>query len=112
LKAIELAEASRQKSPNDTTLLSNLISYYAAVGKFDKALPLFRQAAALEPNSSKIALRGAELYALMNNKEEAIRLLAKAIQLGYSVESARRNPDVGPLLGDPCFPKPASNSAR
>ncbi|MBM3753862.1 MAG: tetratricopeptide repeat protein [Acidobacteria bacterium] len=105
LKAIELAETSRQKSPNDTTLLSNLISYYAAVGKFDKAVPLFRQATALESNNPRIALRGAELYALMNNKEEAIRLLAKAIQLGYSVETARRNPDVAPLLSDPRFLK-------
>lgn len=105
LKAIELAEESRKQTPNDLTLLTNLISYYAGVGKFDSALPLYRQAVALDPNSSRVAMRGAELYALMNNKEEAIRLLAKAIRFGYPLESARRNSDVAPLLNDPRFPK-------
>jgi serine/threonine-protein kinase len=105
LKAIELAESSRKQAPNDIELLTNLISYYAGVGKFDSALPLYRQAAALEPENSRVALRGAELYALMNNKEEAIRLLAKAIRLGHPIESARRNSDVALLLNDPRFPK-------
>lgn len=103
LKAVEVAEADRQKSPEDATLLANLGSYYATLDMPDKSVPLLRQAAALEPDNPQVLFRAGEGYELLHQREEALRWIGKALEKKYSLEALKRNPEMAALVADNRF---------
>jgi serine/threonine protein kinase/Tfp pilus assembly protein PilF len=103
LKAIALAEEERKKQPNDATLLSALGSYYATIGVADKGLPLLRQAVALEPDNPQVLYRAAEGHELLHDRDEALRLIGKALERKYSLEALKRNPEMAALIADRRF---------
>ncbi|MBL8230208.1 MAG: tetratricopeptide repeat protein [Bryobacterales bacterium] len=104
-KAIALAEEQRKRLPKDADLLADLGGYYAAIGDAEKAMPLVRQALALGPESPSINYRAAEAYELLQRREEALRWIRKAIELGYSLDYIQRSPELALLRADPRFPK-------
>ena len=84
-------------------MLSDLGSYYASLGDAAKALPLLRQAVALDPHSAAILYRVGEGFEILQHREEAIKFLTQAIQAGFSPEYIRRQPELARLREDPRF---------
>ena len=104
-RAIELAEEQRKRLPKDADLLADLAGYYAAVNDAAKAIPIARQALALAPDSPAVTFRAAEAYELLHQREDALRWIRKAIELGYSLDYIQRSPELALLRADPRFPK-------
>ncbi len=103
LDAIALAETFRTDRPKDALLLARLGSFYASIGDSAKSLPLLRQALALDPESPQVLYKAGEAYELLHNREEALRLLGRALRAGYSLEYIRREPELAALRSDARF---------
>ena len=104
-KAIELAEARSLQTPNDSNILSDLASYQAAVGEKDRAILEIRKAIAISPDSPDVARRAAETYEILHLRDDALRWLTKALELGYSLKDLQTNEDLAGLRADPRYTK-------
>lgn len=102
-KAIPFAEESMTKSPKDARILADLGSMYSSVGEVQKGELLVRKALALDPDNKFVHRRAATLYAKSGKQKEAVKELPEAIHLGFSVDGAKRNPELEPLIKDPQF---------
>jgi serine/threonine-protein kinase len=111
-KAIALAEEQRKRVPKDADLLADLGGYYAALGDASKAIPIVRQALALSPESPSVNFRAAEAYELLRRREDALRWIRKAIDLGYSLDYIQRSPELALLRSDPRFPRTEKPKSR
>lgn len=105
MKAIDLAEAARKQSPQDTMLLASLAGFYATIGDAAHALPLLRQAVTLDPDSADILYIAGDGYELLHRRDEAIPLIAKALALGYHSAQFEHEPELAALRQDPNFKK-------
>jgi tetratricopeptide (TPR) repeat protein len=103
LTTIDLAEKERKARPRDPLLLASLGSYYAAVGQPGPALPLLRQAVALAPDDPSVLIAAGEGFEIIGHRKEAIDVIAKALDLGYSPGYVERSPDLVELRKDPKF---------
>jgi tetratricopeptide (TPR) repeat protein len=104
-EAIRLAEAERVMRPKDATLLSRLGDYYAAIGDAVRAVPLLRQAVALQQDSPEVVYTAAEAYEILHRRDDALRWMKEAIKLGYPISYIERSPELAGLRADPRFPK-------
>jgi serine/threonine protein kinase/Tfp pilus assembly protein PilF len=102
-KAIELGEAARKQSPQDSQLLAMLGAYYATVGDPSHALPLLRQAVALDSDSPDVLYIAGDGYELLHQRQDAIPLIAKALALGYHSAELEHEPELAALRQDPNF---------
>jgi eukaryotic-like serine/threonine-protein kinase len=102
-KAIEIAEAERTKSPDDTNLLVQLGDYYASSGQPGPSEVLLRKALALSPNDPNIEYRAGETYEILGQRSRAIPLIAKALAQGYHSVEFERSPELKSLRADPAF---------
>jgi serine/threonine-protein kinase len=102
-KAIELAEAERSKSPDDTSLLVQLGDYYASSGQAGQSEVLLRKALALAPDDPNIEYRAGETYELLGQRAKAIPLISKALAEGYNSVEFQRSPELASLRTDPAF---------
>jgi tetratricopeptide (TPR) repeat protein len=102
-KAIQLAEAERQKTPNDPGLLVELADYYASVGDKSRSSILLRQSLALSNDDPGIVYRAGETYELLGQREKAIQLISKALAQGYHANEFQRSPELAALRTDPAF---------
>ncbi|MGD0366737.1 MAG: tetratricopeptide repeat protein [Acidobacteriaceae bacterium] len=110
-KAIELAEAQRVKSPDDTFLLVQLGDYYASAGQPGSSGVLLRKALVLAPDDPDVAYRAGETYELLGQRAKAISLIAKALAQGYHSVEFQRSPELKSLRADPAF-QTALNQAK
>jgi len=99
--AIELAEAARQQNPRDAWVHSDLSLYYAKTGQKNLALQRLETAVTLSPDSGEILAAAAEAYELTGQRDKAVELAHKALELGYNRQQFQRNPEVANLLNDP-----------
>ena len=102
-KAIEVAEAERVKSPEDTSLLVQLGDYYASSGQPGPSKVLLRKALALSPDDPDVEYRAGETYEILGQRSEAIPLIAKALAQGYHAPDFERSPELESLRADPAF---------
>jgi len=105
MKAIDLAEAERKQSPQDSELLALLGAYYATIGDAPHAQPLLRQAVTLDPNSADVLYIAGDGYELLHERDLAIPLIAKALALGYHYAEFEHEPELAALRQDPNFKK-------
>ena len=110
-KAIELAEAERTKSPDDTNLLVQLGDYYASSGQAGPSEVLLRKALALSPDDPNIEYRAGETYEILGQRAKAIPLIARALAQGYHAVEFQRSPELKSLRADPAF-QTALNQAK
>jgi tetratricopeptide (TPR) repeat protein len=110
-KAIQLAEAERQKTPSDPSLLVELADYYASVGDKGRSSVLLRQSLALSNDDPSISYRAGETYELLGQREKAIQLIAKSLAQGYHANEFQRSPELAALRTDPAF-QAALNNAK
>ena len=110
-KAIELGEAERTKSPDDTNLLVQLGDYYASSGQAGPSEVLLRKALALSPDDPNIEYRAGETYEILGRRAKAIPLIARALAQGYHAVEFQRSPELKSLRADPAF-QTALNQAK
>lgn len=99
--AIELAEAARQQNPRSAYIHSDLSLYYAKTGQTSLAMQRAETALALSPDSGEILVAVAESYELTGQRDRAVELIQKALELGYPRNQFQRNPEFADLLNDP-----------
>jgi tetratricopeptide (TPR) repeat protein len=103
LKAIEIAEADRQKTPNNADILVELADYYASSGNANRSLPLVRKALALAPEDPHIVYRAGETYEILGQRDKAVPLITQALTQGYDANEFQRSPDLASLRNDKAF---------
>lgn len=99
--AIELAEAARQQNSREAYVHSDLALYYAKTQRKELALQRLETAIVLSPESANIIAAAAEAYELLGQRDNAVKLARKALDLGYSREQLQRNTELTELLTDP-----------
>jgi tetratricopeptide (TPR) repeat protein len=98
--AIQLAEAARKRQPRDPYVHSDLALYYAKTAQVDLALQRLETAITLSPDSGEVLAAAAEALELVGNRERAIELAHRSLELGFPFQRFQRNPEVAKLLQD------------
>jgi Flp pilus assembly protein TadD/tRNA A-37 threonylcarbamoyl transferase component Bud32 len=111
LQAIQIAEQQRLQTPKEPQLLASLGGYYASVGDAAHAVPLLRQAVALNPDSPQVTYTTGESYEILHRRDDALNWINRAITLGYSLEYIKRSPELAALRSDPRFHPPENPTA-
>ena len=103
-RAIQLAEDAREQNPRDPFVHSDLALYYAKVGQSELALQRVGTALTLSPDSGEILGAAAETYELLGQRDKAIELAKRSLDMGFSRQRFLRNPEMAKLLADPRMP--------
>jgi non-specific serine/threonine protein kinase len=97
-------ERQLEMVPEDARARILLSTNYAHFKKFDAAITEVKKALNLRPNDANILYNAACTYGLMEKKGEALELLVRMKQNGFSqLDWARRDPDLACLHNDPAF---------
>jgi non-specific serine/threonine protein kinase len=97
-------ERQLEMVPEDARARILLSTNYAHFKKFDAAIAEVKKALNLRPNDANILYNAACTYGLMEKKGEALELLVRMKQNGFSqLDWARRDPDLACLHNDPAF---------
>jgi serine/threonine protein kinase len=99
--------------PEDARARILLANNYAWLGSQADAMRELQRAVALRPNDSNILYNAACLYGILQMKVEALRLLKRVNEVGYSRwDWVARDPDLACLHDDPEFRKLVGLSER
>ena len=109
LTAIQLGREQMKNTPDDPFLVSVLAYYYAYLQQPQEAIPLIRKSLVLAPDDPDVLERNAESYELLNNRAEALSLIGRALELGFSVDYAKKVPELKSLRADPHAPEQIRN---
>ncbi len=117
LRRTEALERHLKPVPEDARARVLLATDYARLGRTEDALREAGLAMALRANEASILYNVACVYCTLGRNEEAVAALRKAWDAGFKeADWARRDPDLGPLLGHPEFeklyPESATSEAR
>jgi eukaryotic-like serine/threonine-protein kinase len=104
-KAIALTYEQLQLNPRSAESMSDLARYYAKKGDGDHAVQYIHQARAISPSDVQLIYWEAQVEALTNRPEDALKTLREAFQKGYSPQEALNDPDLGKLQSLPEFLK-------
>ena len=83
--------------------MGDLAGYYAKKGDRAQSIEWISRARSIDPNSVGLIYQAAIVHVLANRPEDALKDLREALQKGYSVELARRDPDLKSLQSRPEF---------
>jgi eukaryotic-like serine/threonine-protein kinase len=100
-RAIEIAESERKENARDTQLHSDLALYYAKTKRPRLATERLETALALSPQAGAVQAAGAEVFELLGQRERAIEMAKKSLELGFSRQQLQRNPEMMRLFADP-----------
>jgi len=99
-KSIALGEKLLKDRPTDSVLLVDIGLMHAAVGHFDRSLPMIRQAVAREPQNAGILASSAVAYELMHRRDNALQSIREALRNGYPRRSLDSVPELADLRSD------------
>jgi serine/threonine protein kinase/tetratricopeptide (TPR) repeat protein len=102
-KAIELAYKDLQASPRSATALASLAVYYAKKGESTQALNFIGRALYLSKDNVDIMYNKAQVEALANRPDDALKALRQALRKGHSFKEAKNDPELGSLQSRPEF---------
>jgi tetratricopeptide (TPR) repeat protein/TolB-like protein len=102
-RAIELAGEALQVNPRDAGAHAAIALCLAKTGEEDRARRSIETALRLDPSGLSTKYKAAKIAAIRNDAESAIKLLRDAINGGYSVPEAMRDPEFASLRGRPDF---------
>ncbi len=71
-----------------------------AWGEKKKSLPILRQALALDPENPNVQGRVGEGYEILGQREQALPLVMRALERGFSADLVRLSPDFSKLRAD------------
>lgn len=104
-KELVLLEDMAKLKPRDPQLQVNLGLLYARKMQANLAVPRLQAALVLAPEDPAILVSAGEAYELLGDRSQAIQLVGKAIQKGYSLDDLKHDPDAQSILSDPKFPQ-------
>jgi tetratricopeptide (TPR) repeat protein len=103
-KQTEVMERHLESVPEDGRARILLANNYAVLDEPAKAIGELETAVALRPNDSSILYNAACVYALLQRKQEAVKLLQRSKEAGFlNVDWASRDPDLESLHDEPEF---------
>jgi Flp pilus assembly protein TadD len=106
LRELQLRALERhiERVPEDVRARILTATMYAGSGREAEAIRAVEMALVLRPNDPNIQYNAACAYGILQKKAEALALLRKAKQSGFStMEWAARDPDLTCLYDDPEF---------
>ncbi len=110
-RATELLTSQLKISPRDANLMTELAVCYSMLGKQQQAVTLIERAAAHSPSDPGIQFRAAEIYEQGGEPAAALKKLALAVRMGYSVADIRGDPTLAQLHKDPRYQNLVGNNA-
>jgi tetratricopeptide (TPR) repeat protein/TolB-like protein/tRNA A-37 threonylcarbamoyl transferase component Bud32 len=102
-KAIKLAYADLQVNPRSAAAMASLAVYYAKKGESTRALDFIGRARSVNKDSVDIIYNEAQVDALANRPDDALKALRQALQKGHSFIDAKNDPELGSLQKRPEF---------
>ncbi len=103
-KAVELGAPQLKITPDDGYLVSRMGRFYASLHDSGHALPLLRKTLVLAPKDPDVLERVAESYELLGERDQALKTLTRALELGFSIEYGKKTPIFERLRKDPRAP--------
>ncbi len=93
-----------ENNPSYLQALMSLAESYTAKGRYEKGLEMDKRLAKLRPKDPLIHYNLACSFALTGQKENALRSLQHAVELGYrDFAYLKKDPDLKSLHEDPVF---------
>jgi len=103
---MDFLEKIMKRLPGDVDVLEALGDLYTRVGRYEDGLAVDRKLVVLEPDDMTIWYNLGCSLALLNQRDDAIKALQRAVELGYSDhEWMRRDNDLQSLREDKDFNK-------
>jgi len=102
-KAIAMAYKDLQVNPRSARALSSLALYYAKKGQSAQALTFINRARLLDKENVDFIYDEAQVQALTNHPEDALKALRQALQKGASFQDAKNDPELATLQSQPGF---------
>ena len=102
-RAIEVAEAERQRSPGDAGLLATLATYLAAVGRRDEGLVAAEQAIAANPTDPQAIAGIADALEDLGDRDRALEWVEKAFAAGVPPSRFESRPSWRDLVANPRY---------
>ena len=103
-KAIALSSDALKDSPDSADIVSRVAGFYASLHNEKQALPLLRKSLLLAPDDPDVLQRAATSYETLGDRQSALKYVARALQLGWSVDYAKKAPALSALRKDPRAP--------
>ena len=98
--ALALVDAQLSNMPQDTSLRLERVLYLARVGRCDETTPLVAELGREIPESAESTHDLAQPLALCGERKEALRLVARSLELGYPKEMLRQEDEFSRLASD------------
>lgn len=111
-EAVRLGEADLKVNPSDPRLLAAQAVYLQKAGDEAAALNRLNLALATAPDNGEVLYRAGIVMALRGDREQALSLLERAVQKGYSREQIRLDDDLASLRVDARFKQLSTLEAR
>jgi Flp pilus assembly protein TadD len=90
--------------PEDARARVLLSAFYAQFGKVENAIWELEKAIEIRPRDPNLLYNAACSYGVMNMKVMALKMLKRAVELGFANRDwLQRDPDLNCLHGDPEF---------
>ena len=102
-QAIELAYKQLEVNPKDSGTLGFLALFYAKKGGTPKAREIIAGARSINSTSDQLMYDEAVIDALGRHDQEALQALGRALQNGYPLEDARKDPDLASVRALPGY---------
>jgi serine/threonine-protein kinase len=111
-KAIETALAELEVNPNDSDVMISLGGYHARLGNEQQSLEYIRKALGLAPQNATILYLAGAAFETLDDRDQAIIHISKAIQGGYPLSEIISQPELKNLIDDPRFQTILENSEQ
>ena len=103
-RAVAMAEDVAARSPEGPYVNIDLGLYYAKLERAEESTRRLTTALTLSPEDPEIHAWAAESYEVLGDRDQALELIRRALELGYTQEKLQRNPEFTELCRDPRFP--------
>ncbi len=111
-RAIELAEEQLKINPRDSETLSQIAGYYALLEEKDRTREYAQRALEEAPFHGAVLVRSAMAYERIGEREEALKLIEKALETGFPIDRINREPDLTDLREDERYIALRNTAAR
>ena len=101
--AIPLAASVLRINARDALTTVLLAHCYTRFGRKDEAARLVSSAVSLDPENATVLVRASIVSLSLGDRNESLRLLARAVERGYGTVEIRAAPDFSTLRTDPRF---------
>jgi serine/threonine protein kinase/tetratricopeptide (TPR) repeat protein len=102
-KALALATAQLQASPNDASILGDIAGMYSMLGNAPQAIDFMNRALAINHTDNGLMFNAALLYNQLHQTGLALEWLSKALQAGYSPSVVAKAPAMDNLHSNPRY---------